>query len=99
MQIGIIGAGKIGGTVGRLWAKAGHKVQFATRHPDETQGLGEGHRRERIGRHKRGSGVVRRGGFRRCTVQRMAGELANIERGEGRGGCRQPRPRPRRQNG
>jgi predicted dinucleotide-binding enzyme len=35
IQIGIIGAGKIGGTVGRLWAKAGHKVRFATRHPDQ----------------------------------------------------------------
>jgi predicted dinucleotide-binding enzyme len=39
MQIGIIGAGKIGSTVGRLWAKAGHKVRFATRHPDELKDL------------------------------------------------------------
>ena len=41
MQIGIIGAGKIGGTMGRLWAKAGHKVRFATRHPDELKELAE----------------------------------------------------------
>jgi predicted dinucleotide-binding enzyme len=45
MQIGIIGAGKIGVTVGRLWAKAGHKVRFATRHPDQlgelVKGIGE----------------------------------------------------------
>src|SRR5580765_5893037 len=41
MQIGIIGAGKIGATVGRLWAKAGHKVQFATRHPDLLKSLVE----------------------------------------------------------
>ena len=34
MNIGIIGAGKIGGTVGVLWAKAGHKIRFATRHPE-----------------------------------------------------------------
>jgi len=34
MNIGIIGAGKIGGTVGVLWAKAGHRVRFATRHPE-----------------------------------------------------------------
>ncbi len=34
MNIGIIGAGKIGGTVGVLWAKAGHVVRFATRHPE-----------------------------------------------------------------
>jgi predicted dinucleotide-binding enzyme len=39
MQIGIIGAGKIGGTVGRLLAKAGHKVRFATRHPDQLRDL------------------------------------------------------------
>src|ERR1700682_5568735 len=41
MQIGIIGAGKIGATVGRLWDKAGHKVRFATRHPDELSELVE----------------------------------------------------------
>ena len=34
MDIGIIGAGKIGGTVGVLWAKAGHLVRFGTRHPE-----------------------------------------------------------------
>jgi 8-hydroxy-5-deazaflavin:NADPH oxidoreductase len=34
MNIGVIGAGKIGGTVGVLWANAGHLVRFATRHPD-----------------------------------------------------------------
>ena len=33
MDIGVIGAGMIGGTVGGLWAKAGHRVRFATRHP------------------------------------------------------------------
>ena len=34
MNIGVIGAGKIGGTVGVLWAKAGHLIRFATRHPE-----------------------------------------------------------------
>ena len=34
MKIGIIGAGNIGGTVGVLWAKAGHLVRFGTRHPE-----------------------------------------------------------------
>lgn len=35
MKIGIIGAGMIGSTVGRLWIDAGHEVKFATRHPEE----------------------------------------------------------------
>jgi 8-hydroxy-5-deazaflavin:NADPH oxidoreductase len=34
MRIGIIGAGMIGGTVGRLWHQAGHEVRFGTRHPE-----------------------------------------------------------------
>jgi len=32
MNIGIVGAGEIGGTLGRLWAKAGHKVLFSFSH-------------------------------------------------------------------
>ncbi|HEY0372064.1 MAG TPA: NADPH-dependent F420 reductase [Thermoanaerobaculia bacterium] len=35
MKIGIIGAGMIGSTVGRLWIEAGHEVRFASRHPDD----------------------------------------------------------------
>ena len=38
-KIGIIGAGHIGGTVGGLWAKAGHPVFFASRHPEQLQDL------------------------------------------------------------
>ena len=34
MHIGIIGAGKIGATVGRLWIGAGHQVCFGSRHPE-----------------------------------------------------------------
>ncbi len=34
MKIGIIGAGRIGGTVGTLWAKASHEVLFSSRNPD-----------------------------------------------------------------
>ena len=30
IKIGIIGSGRIGGTVGELWAKAGHEVMFAS---------------------------------------------------------------------
>jgi len=31
MNIGIIGAGNIGGTLGRLWIEAGHSVRFGVR--------------------------------------------------------------------
>ncbi|MFT9258268.1 MAG: NAD(P)-binding domain-containing protein [Acetobacter sp.] len=34
-HIGIIGAGQVGGTLGRLWARAGYPVMFSSRHPDE----------------------------------------------------------------
>ncbi|KRB23426.1 MULTISPECIES: NADPH-dependent F420 reductase [Mesorhizobium] len=34
MRIGILGAGMIGGTVGRLWVGAGHSVAFGVRHPE-----------------------------------------------------------------
>jgi predicted dinucleotide-binding enzyme len=35
MPIGTIGAGHIGGTIGGLWVKNGHKVLFSSRHPEE----------------------------------------------------------------
>lgn len=41
IKIGIIGAGNIGGTIGQLWAKAGHKVFYSSRHPDELKPLVE----------------------------------------------------------
>src|SRR5882724_11116456 len=41
MKIGIIGAGMIGSTVGKLWVDAGHEVRFASRHPDELRPLVE----------------------------------------------------------
>jgi len=37
--IGVIGSGKIGGTVGALWVKAGHPVMFSSRHPEELAGM------------------------------------------------------------
>ena len=33
MKIGVLGSGKIGGTLGRKWAKAGHEVVFGVRDP------------------------------------------------------------------
>jgi 8-hydroxy-5-deazaflavin:NADPH oxidoreductase len=35
MKIGIVGAGKIGGTLAKLWVDAGHEVFLSSRHPDE----------------------------------------------------------------
>jgi len=35
MRIGILGAGHIGSTLGRLWCEAGHDVCFGTRHPEQ----------------------------------------------------------------
>lgn len=35
LKIGVIGAGWLGGTVAKLWVKAGHQVMFSTRHLDE----------------------------------------------------------------
>lgn len=34
MKIGIIGSGAIGGTLGKLWAQAGHEIVFSSRHPE-----------------------------------------------------------------
>lgn len=33
MRIGVIGSGNIGGTLGELWARAGHQVMFSDRDP------------------------------------------------------------------
>jgi hypothetical protein len=39
MKIGIIGSGGVGGTLGKLWAKAGHEVLFSSRHPEKLASL------------------------------------------------------------
>ncbi len=38
MKIGIVGSGRIGGLIGKLWSRAGHDVLFSSRNP---QTLGE----------------------------------------------------------
>lgn len=41
LNIGIIGAGNIGGTLAGLWVKAGHRVMLSSRHPERLKGLAE----------------------------------------------------------
>src|SRR3984893_18967001 len=41
-KIGVIGSGKIGGTIGGLWVNAGHPVLFSSRHPEELKDLVSG---------------------------------------------------------
>jgi len=41
IRIGVIGAGNIGGAIGKLWAKAGHEVLFSSRNPDSLKPLVE----------------------------------------------------------
>ena len=41
MRIGIIGAGKVGGSLGKLWVRAGHEVFFSSRHPNRLKTLVE----------------------------------------------------------
>jgi predicted dinucleotide-binding enzyme len=39
MKIGMIGTGKMGGTLGKLWAEKGHQVFFGSRQPQKVQEL------------------------------------------------------------
>jgi len=39
LPIGVIGSGRIGGTIGGLWVKAGHPVLFSSRHPEELKDM------------------------------------------------------------
>jgi hypothetical protein len=41
MKIGIIGAGRIGGTLGEHWVKAGHEVFLSSRHPEKLKDLAD----------------------------------------------------------
>jgi predicted dinucleotide-binding enzyme len=41
MKIGIIGAGRIGGTLGEHWVKAGHEVFLSSRHPENLKELAD----------------------------------------------------------
>ena len=37
LKIGVIGSGRIGSTIGGLWAKAGHEVMFSDRDPEQAK--------------------------------------------------------------
>jgi 8-hydroxy-5-deazaflavin:NADPH oxidoreductase len=39
LKIGIIGTGRIGSSLARYWAKAGHEVYISSRHPEELRAL------------------------------------------------------------
>jgi predicted dinucleotide-binding enzyme len=39
MRIGVIGSGRVGGTIGELWVKAGHEVVFSAKSIDEVNAL------------------------------------------------------------
>ncbi|HEX6524951.1 MAG TPA: NAD(P)-binding domain-containing protein [Streptosporangiaceae bacterium] len=39
MKIAVLGAGRVGSTVGRLWHAAGHDVTFASRHAIQPRAL------------------------------------------------------------
>jgi predicted dinucleotide-binding enzyme len=38
MKVAVIGAGRIGGTIGGRWEEAGHEVAYGLRHPDKKPG-------------------------------------------------------------
>ena len=37
MNVAILGAGRIGGTLGRKWATAGHNIRFGVRNPNKSE--------------------------------------------------------------
>ncbi len=41
VRIGIIGTGKIGGTLAELWVRTGHEIMISSRHPEELKSLAE----------------------------------------------------------
>lgn len=39
LKIGIVGSGRVGGTLGGVWVKAGHEVMFSSRHIEDDRKL------------------------------------------------------------
>jgi len=42
MKIGVVGSGRVGGTLGGVWAKAGHEVMFSSRNIEHDKALAAG---------------------------------------------------------
>jgi len=40
LRIGVVGAGRIGGSLAALWVRAGHEVLVSSRRPRESSGRG-----------------------------------------------------------
>src|SRR5258705_8076622 len=59
LKIGIVGSGRIGGTLGELWVKAGHQVMFSSLDIEHDKALAARLER-RARRHAERSGRVRR---------------------------------------
>jgi 8-hydroxy-5-deazaflavin:NADPH oxidoreductase len=55
MKIGVIGSGRIGSTIGALWANAGHEVMFSDRDAEQVQRAIEGLAPEAKARARAGS--------------------------------------------
>ena len=66
LKIGVIGSGRIGGTLGGLWAKAGHEVMFSSRNLEHDKALATS-----IGPNAR-AGPPRRRGLRRSAARGRA---------------------------
>ena len=75
MPIGTIGAGHIGGTIGGLWVKDGHKVFFSSRHPEALKDLVTNLGPLAAGRHRRPGNRIRR-----CRVDLCALWCATADR-------------------
>src|SRR4030095_13172741 len=65
MHVGIVGSGKIGSTLAKLWIDAGHEVLLSSRHPAELQPLAR-----KAGPAGGGSNAARSCGVRRRHAAR-----------------------------
>ena len=67
LKIGTIGAGREGGALGTLFAKAGHPVMFSSRHPEQLKELVDS-----AGPNAKAGTVAEAIAFARCRAARRA---------------------------